>query len=260
MVDNVKHIILVKSVKGGVGKSTVSTQLALSLYESGFKVSQWIPRIVPLPLWLPVGFFFCSIIQLLSERIRRVSHSYHDELTDPIHFLLFEFFFFFRLEFLIQIFVARAFHIYWMPKKVKVFLIILTKNISGHAWTPSLNFFLFRFSGQSVPRRKWKMDSNNQGWRESFFDNVNCLFIKFSKRSDYLAWPKKDIVDTSIHQRHRMGWIGLFGNWYTTRYIRWAHYNNGMYGRTGNKMWRCCNCDYTARNLIGRCTQRDHIL
>lgn len=39
MVDNVRHIILVKSVKGGVGKSTVSTQLALSLWESGYRVS-----------------------------------------------------------------------------------------------------------------------------------------------------------------------------------------------------------------------------
>lgn len=42
MVDNVQHIILVKSVKGGVGKSTVSTQLALSLYESGLKVDKLI--------------------------------------------------------------------------------------------------------------------------------------------------------------------------------------------------------------------------
>lgn len=38
MVDSVKHIVLVKSVKGGVGKSTVSTQLALSLWESGYRV------------------------------------------------------------------------------------------------------------------------------------------------------------------------------------------------------------------------------
>lgn len=39
MVDSVKHIVLVKSVKGGVGKSTVSTQLALSLWESGYRVN-----------------------------------------------------------------------------------------------------------------------------------------------------------------------------------------------------------------------------
>lgn len=39
MVDNVKHIVLVKSVKGGVGKSTISTQLALSLWESGYRVN-----------------------------------------------------------------------------------------------------------------------------------------------------------------------------------------------------------------------------
>ncbi|XP_015595438.1 cytosolic Fe-S cluster assembly factor NUBP2 homolog [Cephus cinctus] len=38
MLDGVKHVILVLSGKGGVGKSTVSTQLALTLKESGFKV------------------------------------------------------------------------------------------------------------------------------------------------------------------------------------------------------------------------------
>jgi Mrp family chromosome partitioning ATPase len=40
MLDDVKHVILVLSGKGGVGKSTVSTQLALTLKESGFKVSK----------------------------------------------------------------------------------------------------------------------------------------------------------------------------------------------------------------------------
>lgn len=39
MLDNVKHIILVLSGKGGVGKSTVSTQLALAFKEAGYKVS-----------------------------------------------------------------------------------------------------------------------------------------------------------------------------------------------------------------------------
>lgn len=39
MLDGVKHIILILSGKGGVGKSTISTQLALALKESGFKVS-----------------------------------------------------------------------------------------------------------------------------------------------------------------------------------------------------------------------------
>lgn len=38
MLDEVKHILLVLSGKGGVGKSTVSTQLALTLKEAGFKV------------------------------------------------------------------------------------------------------------------------------------------------------------------------------------------------------------------------------
>ncbi|XP_053681149.1 cytosolic Fe-S cluster assembly factor NUBP2 homolog [Anopheles nili] len=38
MLDKVKHIILVLSGKGGVGKSTVSTQLALALTEANHKV------------------------------------------------------------------------------------------------------------------------------------------------------------------------------------------------------------------------------
>lgn len=39
MLEGVKHIILVLSGKGGVGKSTVSTQLALTLVERGLKVN-----------------------------------------------------------------------------------------------------------------------------------------------------------------------------------------------------------------------------
>lgn len=42
MLSGVKHIILILSGKGGVGKSTVSTQLALTLKEKGFKVSTFI--------------------------------------------------------------------------------------------------------------------------------------------------------------------------------------------------------------------------
>lgn len=38
MLDYVKRVILVLSGKGGVGKSTVSTQLALTLKERGYKV------------------------------------------------------------------------------------------------------------------------------------------------------------------------------------------------------------------------------
>lgn len=38
MLDKVKHVILVLSGKGGVGKSTVSTQFGLALKENGFKV------------------------------------------------------------------------------------------------------------------------------------------------------------------------------------------------------------------------------
>lgn len=42
MLTGVKHVILVLSGKGGVGKSTVSTQLALTLKENGFKVRKLI--------------------------------------------------------------------------------------------------------------------------------------------------------------------------------------------------------------------------
>lgn len=38
MLEGVKHVVLVLSGKGGVGKSTVSTQVALTLKEAGFKV------------------------------------------------------------------------------------------------------------------------------------------------------------------------------------------------------------------------------
>jgi Mrp family chromosome partitioning ATPase len=37
-LSEVKHVVLVLSGKGGVGKSTVSTQLALSLVLQGYKV------------------------------------------------------------------------------------------------------------------------------------------------------------------------------------------------------------------------------
>lgn len=40
MVKDVKHIILVLSGKGGVGKSFVSVQLALTLREKGYKVRE----------------------------------------------------------------------------------------------------------------------------------------------------------------------------------------------------------------------------
>lgn len=38
MLSNVKHVVLVLSGKGGVGKSTVSSQLALTLKDQGYKV------------------------------------------------------------------------------------------------------------------------------------------------------------------------------------------------------------------------------
>ena len=37
---NIKHVLLVLSGKGGVGKSSVTTQLAYVLYKRGFKVSE----------------------------------------------------------------------------------------------------------------------------------------------------------------------------------------------------------------------------
>jgi Mrp family chromosome partitioning ATPase len=37
---NIKKVLLILSGKGGVGKSSVTTQLAYSLYEKGFKVLQ----------------------------------------------------------------------------------------------------------------------------------------------------------------------------------------------------------------------------
>ena len=42
VLPGVKHVILVLSGKGGVGKSTVTTQLALSLVDKGLKVSGWV--------------------------------------------------------------------------------------------------------------------------------------------------------------------------------------------------------------------------
>lgn len=39
MLENVRNVIVVLSGKGGVGKSTVSTQLALTLKEHNFSVS-----------------------------------------------------------------------------------------------------------------------------------------------------------------------------------------------------------------------------
>jgi Mrp family chromosome partitioning ATPase len=41
MLESVKHVFLILSGKGGVGKSTVSSQVALALKESGFKVSTY---------------------------------------------------------------------------------------------------------------------------------------------------------------------------------------------------------------------------
>lgn len=38
MLSGVKHIVLVLSGKGGVGKSTVSTQLAVTFKDHGYKV------------------------------------------------------------------------------------------------------------------------------------------------------------------------------------------------------------------------------
>ena len=39
MMNGVKNVIIVMSGKGGVGKSTISSQIALSLEAMGFRVS-----------------------------------------------------------------------------------------------------------------------------------------------------------------------------------------------------------------------------
>jgi len=39
VLKSIKHVILVLSGKGGVGKSTVTTQIAWTLYNKGKKVS-----------------------------------------------------------------------------------------------------------------------------------------------------------------------------------------------------------------------------
>lgn len=64
MEDNssVKHVILVLSGKGGVGKSTVSAQLALGLREKGYKVCS--------------VYFYCSFI--IIHRSRRGSLIVHE--------------------------------------------------------------------------------------------------------------------------------------------------------------------------------------
>ncbi len=41
-LSKIKHVILVLSGKGGVGKSTVTTQLALSLVQNGYKVGSMV--------------------------------------------------------------------------------------------------------------------------------------------------------------------------------------------------------------------------
>lgn len=53
-LSGVRHVVLVLSGKGGVGKSTVATQLALALRQAGKKVSEW----------LGSGFFPTSILIL----------------------------------------------------------------------------------------------------------------------------------------------------------------------------------------------------
>lgn len=63
MLEDVKRVILVLSGKGGVGKSTVSTQLALTLKEHGFKVSflinvfdSFLIRIIPIKFSLEIDY------------------------------------------------------------------------------------------------------------------------------------------------------------------------------------------------------------
>lgn len=61
MLEDVKRVILVLSGKGGVGKSTISTQLALTLKENGFKVRCYIFPLLPNPVrWKLVYIFRMS--------------------------------------------------------------------------------------------------------------------------------------------------------------------------------------------------------
>lgn len=53
---NVKKVFLVLSGKGGVGKSSVTTQLAFALYEKGFKVRMQIKK--------ESLIFYCNIYSL----------------------------------------------------------------------------------------------------------------------------------------------------------------------------------------------------
>lgn len=61
MLNGVKHVVLVLSGKGGVGKSTVSVQLALTLKEAGFKVAIHIIKLWTwskiLLYWLIIGSY-----------------------------------------------------------------------------------------------------------------------------------------------------------------------------------------------------------
>lgn len=92
MVDNVQHIILVKSVKGGVGKSTVSTQLALSLWESGYRVSLLLTSFTTIfkkdIFILVVSLVFCTYIQLTVTRIYKNKIIYIDMETKFVFFSL----------------------------------------------------------------------------------------------------------------------------------------------------------------------------
>lgn len=56
-IEGVKHIILILSGKGGVGKSTVSVQLSLLLKERGLKVYFYLLSIVFLFKDLPSDIF-----------------------------------------------------------------------------------------------------------------------------------------------------------------------------------------------------------
>jgi len=59
MLTGVKHIILVLSGKGGVGKSTVSTQLALSLKDAGYRVRVF-------EVMLPVSIYSVALLVCFS--------------------------------------------------------------------------------------------------------------------------------------------------------------------------------------------------
>uniref|UniRef100_A0A8B9TY93 Cytosolic Fe-S cluster assembly factor NUBP2 n=1 Tax=Anas platyrhynchos TaxID=8839 RepID=A0A8B9TY93_ANAPL len=63
-LSGVRHVVLVLSGKGGVGKSTVATQLALALRQAGRKVSEWLGSD-----FFPTSILVLSVLCVGSTRV-----------------------------------------------------------------------------------------------------------------------------------------------------------------------------------------------